>query len=105
MIVSRSAPPRNHITGGAHFSHKNRSLRAADCSSHVLCKNRCWCLMRLDAMEKAAYMPDKHSTFICSRFVLVSKERHVPDSIASQFGSISPNSNARHHVHASCAFR
>jgi|SRR5215469_1769753 len=54
---------------------------------------------------EAAYMPDKHSTFIRSRFVLVSKERQVPDSIASHFGSISPNSSARHYVHVSCEFR
>src|SRR5215469_7392153 len=52
MIVSRSAPPRNHITGGAHFSHKNRSLGAADRSLQVLCQNRRWCLMRLNDMEK-----------------------------------------------------
>ena len=37
--------------------------------------------MRLGAMEKAAYMPDKHSTFIRSRFVLVSNVRHVPGSM------------------------
>src|SRR5262252_3914194 len=43
--------------------------------------------------EEAAYMPDKFSTFIRARFVPVSKARHVPDSIASHFSSISPNSD------------
>jgi hypothetical protein len=65
-------------------------------------------MLVFDASQRhgeAAHMPDKHSIFICSRFMLVSKERRIPDLIASHFGSMSPNSNARHHVHASRAFK
>jgi hypothetical protein len=89
MIVSRSAPQPHYRRRTSQSQKQIVTSRGSQHSGTVPEP-----VLVFDASQRhgeAAYMPDKHSTFIRSRFVLVSKERHVPDSIASHFGSISPN--------------
>jgi len=73
MIVSRSAP-QPHYRRRAFQSQKQIVTSRGSLHSGAVPEPA----LVFDASQRhgeAAYMPDKHSTFIRSRFVLVSKER------------------------------